>query len=365
MLGKREVRAFFTLLRTGLWRHPIDQLDCFPLSDLEWKRIYSHAIRHTVEGVLFDAVQTLDNEILPPKSMLRVWVVRVEKIAQRNARMDEVIKDQVQFFHQYNLSPVLLKGRGVATTYPNPKRRSCGDIDWCFEDYQDYEKATESLEKIGIRIHRSAGYSVNFLWKGFETDQHQRQFDISNPFLKRCLQDLEKEYATSEQIMFIDEVPVRLSAPILQSIQVNIHILKHLLSFGIGLRQLCDAARIYYTYSQNMDGVRLRKTYRKLGVLNWINTLHQILVEYIGLPVEELPFANADSKRATSVMEDIWQSGNFGFTTDDVNNMKQQQPVKREASTTAIIKRLITYLPYAPMEAISFPFLQLYSRWFH
>jgi hypothetical protein len=37
-------------------------------------------------------------------------------------------------------------------------------------------------------------------------------------------------------------------------LQVNAHILKHLLSFGIGIRQLCDAARLYKTYHNQVDG---------------------------------------------------------------------------------------------------------------
>lgn len=364
MLKKKEVSAFFTLLRTGLWGHPIDQLACFPLSDDQWETLYSHAIRHTVEGILFDAVQTLDGEMLPPKTLLTKWLVRVEKIAQRNDRMDLVIKSQVKFFSQYHLKPILLKGRGVASTYPNPKRRSCGDIDWYFEDPHDYAKANELLKEKGIKLQHSAGYSVNFLWSGIETDQHLRQFDVYNPFLKRYLQKIERENTDSAHAMYMDDVAIRLSAPMVQSIQVNIHMLKHLLSFGIGLRQICDAARIYHVYAKDMDGVWLETTYKKLGVINWIFALHQILVEYIGLPAEKLPFSTSGSPRITAVVEDIWQSGNFGFEGGYVHCTKNQQLQLRGAGVTAIVKRLATYMPYAPMEAISFPFLHLYSRWF-
>lgn len=364
MLSLRENEAFFELLKSGLWEKSIQNYDCFPLTANEWKSIYMHAIRHTVEGVLFDAVQKLESIYLPSKELLKVWLVRVEKIAQRNDCMDEVIKQQNHFFKKHYLNPILLKGRAVASIYPNSKRRSCGDIDWYFEDHREYKKCIEILDKKKVNIQYCAGYSVNYQWEGFDTDQHLKQFDVSNPFLKRYLRTLEKENAHLEQKLIIDEAHIRLSSPALQSIQVNIHILKHLLSFGIGIRQLCDAARIYYVYADKMNGVWLKKTYRKLGVLNWINALHRILVEYIGLHRDKLPFEIVDSNPVTSVMEDIWQSGNFGFQTGYSHDLMNKKEFDRGVSTIDILKRVFHYMPYAPMEAISFPFVHLYSKWF-
>lgn len=363
MLTSRENRAFFELLKSGLWEKSVETYDCFPLTDSEWKSVYRHAIRHTVEGLLFDAVQNLENLYLPSKELLKVWLVRIEKIAQRNDEMDKVIKHQSRFFKKYDLDPILLKGRAVASIYPNSKRRSCGDIDWYFDDHREYKKAIEILDENKVKIEYCAGYSVNYQWNGFETDQHLKQFDISNPFVKRYLQTLEKENSSEEQKLVIDDAHIRLSSPELQSIQINIHILKHLLSFGIGIRQLCDAARIYYVYVDKMNGAYLKKTYRKLGVLKWINTLHQILVEYIGLPKEKLPFETIWSKPVISVMEDIWESGNFGFQTGYTHAITNKKEVDREVSVLEVIKRVFHYLPYAPMEAISFPFVHLYSKW--
>lgn len=359
-LQGRVGKAFFSLLRAGLWRQPVDRPECFPLTEEEWQALYRIARQQTVEGIVFDGVQSLEPTLLPPRKLLLLWLVRVEKLEQRNRRMNSVVAEQALFFANCDIKPVLLKGQGIAARYAEPLRRVCGDIDWYFSSKEDYREANQQIKAKGIAWHEMAGKSVWYRWKGVEIEHHQHIFDIHNPFVQRYLKEFEQEERQRQLELVVQGQSIALPSPTAQLLQVNAHILKHLLSFGIGLRQLCDAARLYSTYKMQIDADRLRYVYTKTGILKWICALHSVLVDYLGMPPDDLPFQWDAEQDADWMMEDIWVAGNFGFHdgryTDIQNGGKRVDKKKR------LWNNFLRYLPHAPMEAISFPFVHLFSR---
>lgn len=358
MVLERVKQAFFVLLRAGLWGRLMDDLSCFPLAEAEWQALYEISKQHRVEGILFDALPLLDAACCPPRPLLLQWCVRVEKIEQRNHWMNQLLAEQSTFFAQQDLQPLLLKGQGLAHCYRHPEHRIGGDIDWCFTSREAYLAANKLVASQGIALKYVAGYSACYQWKGCEIDHHQKLFDLHNPFLRAYLQGLVRQ--EQAQRLELQGASVYLPAPILQMLQVNTHILKHLLSFGIGLRQLCDAARLYTVYKEQVDGVDLKAVYRKTGILKWMLLLHQLLVDYIGLPPADLPFAWAEKPQGHWMMDEIWQAGDFGFY--DVSGGKgPRSGTQGSRSKRKLWTNFKKYLPYAPMEAMSFPLVHFYS----
>lgn len=360
ILQGRVGKAFFSLLRAGLWKQPVDMIGCFPLSEAEWQALYHIARQQTVEGIVFDGVQSLEPTLLPPRKLLLLWLVWVEKLEQRNRRMNAVLAEQAVFFASCGIRPVLLKGQGIAAEYAEPLHRVCGDIDWYFSSEDDYHEANRQIKAKGIEWRKMAGKSIWYRWKSVEVEHHQDIFDIHNPFVRGYLKEFEQEEQQRQLELVVQEQSIMLPSPTAQLMQVNAHILKHLLSFGIGLRQLCDAARLYRAYNTQMDADRLLSVYAKTGILKWIFVLHRLLVDYLGLPPDNLPFRRDTERNADWMMEEIWTAGNFGFHdgryTDIQNGGKRVDKKKR------LWNNFLIYLPYAPMEAISFPFTHLFSR---
>ncbi|MFE7085348.1 nucleotidyltransferase family protein [Sphingobacterium spiritivorum] len=362
MIKDKVTAVFFKLLRSGLWNTPIDENNSLLLSDEEWEALFVLCVNQTVEAIVFDALERLNPSFLPPKHILLKWVVRVEKIVQRNMVMNSVINEQIALFEKSGIHAVLLKGQGLATLYENPDSRTCGDIDWYFSNEKEYTIACKLIRDMQLEISQTAGYSACYVWKGIETDHHQRIFDIYNPFCRSFLKKLEKnEYKNNIHVRAKDSTWT-LPAPVLNILQVNTHILKHQLSFGIGLRQLCDAARLYYVHHHYLDGAYLKKVYTKVGIIRWIYLLHDILHRYIGLPKDYLPFDTLPGYPADWMMTDMLRSGNFGFHDHKFRTDNDQQTF-RKSKTQKIAGNFFKYLRYAPMEAISFPLVQLYSGW--
>ncbi|MEH6305831.1 nucleotidyltransferase family protein [Olivibacter sp. CPCC 100613] len=362
MYEDKKIQAFFSLLRAGLWNRPVDREDCFPLSGDNWIQIYQYGIRQTIEGILFDGIQQLPPQYQPPRDILIKWLVRTEKIKQRNTWMNGIIKEQLHFFGAHRLSPLLLKGQGVAQCYLNPYRRLCGDIDWYFEEPADFRRANELLQGHGIKVRSNPGYTSSYYWNNAEVDQHQRLFDIHNPFLKKYLRNLEVTQKPFLSVLTLTpHSAASIPSPLLQIVQVSVHILKHLLSFGVGLRQLCDVANLYTYYAGQFDSTALKQIYHKLKISKWIDLLHQLLVDFLGVPEKILPLHLNRSINAGWMMDEIWGGGNFGFHDKAHIQTKEGIYTGRKSTKQKIWRNVWRYLPYAPMEALSFPVMHYYS----
>ncbi|WP_118195429.1 nucleotidyltransferase domain-containing protein [Albibacterium indicum] len=354
-MNTKVTHAFFTLLRSGLWDTPIDRVDCFPLDDKGWDDLYDLAIKQTVEALVFDGVQRLDSGLLPKKALLVKWLVRVEKIAQRNTWMDRLVAEQARFLKEVGLDPMLVKGQGLAVCYVRPERRLCGDIDWYFGSRVAYRRANELIGSKGIEVNSTAGFSCSYKWNGCEVEHHQRLFDLYNPFCQAALRRMEEFEKAECMRVVIGDTEALVPSPMMQCVQVSTHILKHLLSFGVGLRQLCDVARLYFTYHDEVDGLALKRIYRKVYIEKWVHLLHELLVRYIGLPTVYLPFESKEHVSADWVMTDILEGGNFGFHNEDSSSGSGRDRKKLWWNA----KR---YFRYAPMEVLSFPLVHFYSR---
>ncbi|PRD46955.1 nucleotidyltransferase family protein [Sphingobacterium haloxyli] len=352
---------FFQLLRMGLWGKGKLALAA-PLSDEDWAVLYQYALNHTVEGILFDAFPLLPDDQLPPRALRMKWAVRVDQIERHNTRMAQVAAEQFVDFSRLGAKPILLKGKGVASCYPNPLHRISGDIDWYFDEKDGYDKVLNRLQEKKIKVDLAISASLGYDWQRIHIEHHRRLFDIRSFFKLPYLKKLEQAYRPKQQSVLIENQAITLLAPELQILQVNIHILKHLLSFGIGLRQICDAAILYYTYRDKIDAEQLRNMYKKTGILKWVHVLHGILVNDLGLPKEDLPFPCPEKLKTDWMMDEIWYSGNFGFYDKRYLEGKVSFISVHPDGARRLWRGLRLYFPYAPQEVVFFPIRRATAR---
>lgn len=354
--------VFFQLLRIGLWSKGSLSISK-PLSQEDWLQIRSYAIKHTVDGLIYDSFTFLNEDQLPPQSLRIKWAVRMDQIERHNAKMNEVIATQYTAFIKQGLKPILQKGQGVAAFYEIPQHRISGDIDWYFEE-KGYVKARQMLKEKKINFTDTAGFSLDYDWNGVHIEHHKKLFDIGNPFKYNYLQELQLKYRNNQQEFIINELSIKLLAPELQLFQVNAHILKHLIFFGIGLRQLCDSARLYHCTASQINSTELRKIYKDTGILNYTHLLHNILVKFLGLEIDKIPFPFPEKCNADWLMDEIWNSGNFGFHDERFEGGKITPISQQPDGAYRLWASFKMYYKYAPLETIFYPIMQAYSRFF-
>lgn len=352
--------TFFSLLRSGLWSVPADRAS-FPLSERAWLQIFQLARKQTVEAIIYDGIMTLPTTLFPPKALIYKWAVAVDAIERQNRLMDQRINELAKLFSENGLTTYLLKGQGVARCYPNPHHRVCGDIDLFLSSTDEYRMANALIEKKGISINKAPGFSTEYLWKDIEVEHHRRFIDIHNPFAMNKLRKIFKTEVSNSIKTRIGSQEILTPSPLMTNLIVNTHILKHSLSFGIGLRQLCDSAKVCSMYNMEIDGTKIKEIYNNIGMLRWMQLLNQLLVDYLGLAPDHLPFELQRTDNPNWLLNEIMQAGNFGFGDtrfgeNSPSNTKRKHPAKQ------LLHRFRLNFRYAPGEALSFPVAQISSR---
>lgn len=353
-LGKENI-AFLALIRAGLYGiNPVD--DLFPVKEIVWKRIFLLSRKQTVEGVVFDGIQLLPKSSFPPLPLLLKWTAIVDRLERQNLHMNKVVIELGKIFSENGIKAFLLKGQGVAACYGSPLHRVCGDIDWCFLSKKEWEKANSLMKDRGITLQRQAGFSTMYEWKGCLIEHHRRALDIHNPLLQSYLDRLLYRELYCFKPLKMECGMVNILSPLLTHISVISHILKHMLSFGIGLRQFCDVACVYSRYSSLIDGSELEVIYRKIGIYRFVQVLNALLVEQLGMPVKFLPFPLSGSDNSWWMMDDVLRVGNFGFYDE-----RYGCNGKRENTADQLMRRFRRGFSYAPGESCWYPIMQVYS----
>lgn len=290
------------LLRQGLWDRQEDCSACFPLNEQEWEEIHSLARKQTVQGIVYDGVCLLPAACMPPRRQLLSWTVEVDTLERVNRQHRSLLNGLRQVYAQAPSIPFLvLKGIGVADFYPHPEHRLAGDIDLWFGNEAQTEQANQRMEQMGLPVQRGKQGEASCVINNILIEHHSRLIELHNPFLQQQIRQWEATiFAKGEE-----RLPVEANHLLLST-----HILKHFINEGIGLRQLCDVAMTFHALHAVTDIQTLERLCRQWHIYRWNRLLYALLVNYLGLPADEVPFPVKGCPEP--LLREVLESGNFG-----------------------------------------------------
>jgi len=359
--------VFFKLIRNGLWVDNLNiEKNIIPdLKDNDWEKLFSISTKHTVEGIIFTALEQLDPNSLPSEKILINWTVRISQIENRNKKIIQFLASYSNWLKSLNFYPILLKGQGLAKLYPFPLLRGTGDIDLHLEK-SSFSRLINLLKSQNITFDSEGRYDYSYKVNSIIIELHKNKFDLSNPINRRLLDKLFLSQERGIVQTMINSEGIQILAPIWQIVQVNVHILKHQLGFGIGVRQLCDAARLYYNLKGQYDSQELYFIYKKIGILKWVHVLHHMLVKDFGLSKEYLPFEIPQNTDSSWMLEEVWHSGSFGYFDERYFTGSKNFMSLQPASIKRILKSFSYYFRLIPLEALCYIlnrfFLKLFKK---
>lgn len=297
----RTDKALLTLLRSGLWNRPPDTSELFPLSSEEWKEVFEKSRNHTVTAIVADSLEYLPENQLPSDEVLAGWAVESERIERLSGTMANVTAGLSEIYK--TLRPVCFKGLECASLYSRPSSRQCGDIDLYFDDIEASEAVARQHGY--VPEHKPDG-SFTYEVQGIVVEHHPSYIDLCAPRKRKWLRTLDENpgFEAGSCGMFR---PV----PALNLLVLHSHVMKHAFGRGVGLRQMCDLARAYYSYDGMYEPEDLRRMYRKAGLTTWTRMIHAFLTDYLGLGKEFLPYQETHAD-TSAFLERVLLAGNFG-----------------------------------------------------
>lgn len=257
-------------------------------------------------------ILTLPYEYLPDQESINYIKSIFASLTKKHYEINRAIVESFQLLEEAGCHPVLLKGEGLASLYPNPNLRSCGDID-VYVGEKDFETACHIIDKYcGIPYHqiektnhrhyqtRRKGNAI-FEVHRIAGDSIFRKYKKS--FRRWASNSLQPENCQRVTILGKD---ILIPNHSFNSLYLLNHYLEHQSEFGIGLRQLVDYALLLHSASISPQ--------IEFGLQRPFLVISGILHQQLGLSQEYLPNYNPQlaQKSQGFALQTILDNGNFG-----------------------------------------------------
>lgn len=204
----------------------------------------------------------------------------------------------------------ILKGVASALYYPDELSRQMGDIDFLVPENQ-FSKAIGVLEKEGF-IHYNSSHSLHEVFQkdSLQFEMHFKPFIIPDGVIgNRIEQYLKNIYETA---VLYDDGTFQFYIPdkFHHGLVMLMHVQRHLVAEGIGLRHLCDWAVFVNNFENGEFEKIFKERLEQIGMWNFACIFSLTAVVSIGLPYQE--WMENDFSTASLMAQDIISSGNFG-----------------------------------------------------
>lgn len=318
---KEEI--FFELVRIVLGKR--EKLTRMP-SDDEWYKLFLTCQKQAIAAFVFPTLDKMNKAGQKvPVGLVYEWIALSEQVKAQNELMNREAARLTSLFEKEGHKTVILKGQANARLYPLPWTRQPGDIDIWVSGGK--EKVLDIVRRLGLLKGEIAKYladgDLTLSSYDIHLPKNENGVDVEvhflpssgnmNPFTNRRLQRFLESLVNKENEFTQEEFRVpRLEFALVMQLA---HIQRHLVSEGVGMRQVID---YYYLLKSDVNNQRT-EVFRRLkpfGLKHIAEALMWVLHEKLGLEREYL-FAPMDEKRGKILLLQIMEGGNFGHYHPD------------------------------------------------
>ena len=299
----------FMLVRSALWKQSLEHFDMTPW---EYKAVMEDAEKQCVTGLITDCLRR-NNMGLQKKCVIHMLKLQ-KALTAENKRINGNLRLLLALLESKGIRPSVVKGQSIGAFYPSPELRVPGDIDF-FVKEEHFERALQTIEQewLGQDADRSRIFKeFHFEYNGTNMELHKNLLLFSSKKLMRYFTQLAQ--TSSQSTVKVEDMEVPTLEPTLNVFYTFCHLYHHFRMEGVAVRQLCDMAILLHAHRDDLDRDRLTEILRKTGYTNAFKAFGTILINKIGLPEDEFPFAvrEKDQKRGQKVLKEILRSGNWG-----------------------------------------------------
>ena len=274
--------------------------------DVDWKAVFDECKAQSVVSLAFSALPK--DEV--PQNVYVHWKALVNENLAVNSKISYAHTMLNELLNQAKIPYVILKGCASAEYYDDPLLRTMGDVDF-YVPPAYFEKADKLLLKNGfisndIDHEYEKAYTkddvifelhntVNGMPGGKVGIKIRRYFDdvFEKAELKRF--DLAEYYSPS---------------PFHHGLVMLLHVARHMVTGGIGLRHFCDWA-VFVDKVGDGFAPMFEEKLKQVGLWRFAQIMTQFCTVFLGL--KPLTWAgNIDKKLLCDLKNDVFAGGNFG-----------------------------------------------------
>ena len=346
------MNPFFELIQVAIGAR--ETFTSIPQSREEWNDLLTVVGQHNLLAITFPLIDKLHDEVEVPLGVYSRWAMVAEKVQQKNAGHKAACKHLHERFLANGFRSCILKGQAAAALYPNPELRQCGDIDIWIEG--ERQRVVDFLrERFPVKKVVYHHCDVQML-KGISTEVHFTPTWMNAPLRNRKLQ---RYFAQTADAQFGNIDPeLGFCVPTLRfdAVYMLIHIYRHFLDEGVGLRQLLDYYYVLKALSAD-ERATVVEDLKGLGLMGFAAGIMYVLKEVFDIDTTVM-LAKPDARLGAFLLEEILMSGNFG-RFDPRNAHKKGESIAGHSKRK--LSRALRFLRYFPGEVIAMPFFMTWQ----
>lgn len=302
-------KAFFALLKAGLWEQEARLLFC---EEIDYAEVQRMAEEQSVVGLVASGLEHVADTKVPKQDLLQ-FIGRTLQLEQQNQAMNNFIGVLLDKMRKVGIYTLLVKGQGLAQCYERPLWRSCGDVDFFLSD-DNYEKAKTFFKQFSaeVNVEYVREKHLRLTIDSWVVELHGSLYSGLSSQIEKELDDVYRDtfYRGSIRSWKNDKTQVFMLSVENDAFYVFTHILQHFYKGGIGLRQICDWCRLMWTYREKIDEKKLTGRIQRAGLLSEWKAFGAFAVDYLGMPKDAMPLYHDSpkcSKKQNAFVISLWK----------------------------------------------------------
>lgn len=358
---ENNIKIFFELLRAGLWENIPVHDTWFMVhgsEQVDWDEVYRFAEEQSVIGVVLAGIE--HSYVKPPQELLLQWIGEVQVLEQQNQAMNQFVAVMIEKMRAAGVYTLLVKGQGIAQCYERPLWRCSGDVD-LFLSYNNYNRAKGLLVPIASEVEKEyvREKHLGVTIEGYIVELHGTLHSGLSAKIEEGLDEIKKAVFFEGKVRSWMNGKTQVFLPNANEdvVYVFTHILQHFFKAGLGLRQVCDWCRLLWTYKDTLNYGLLESRIKRMGLLTEWKAFGAFAVEYLGMPVEAMPFYSPDKKwkrKADKICSFILEVGNMGHNRDMCYFEKYPYLIRKVYSMGCRCGDLIRHARIFPLDSLRF-----------
>ena len=338
---------FYQLIRVAIGTQ--DSLSRLP-SEAEWEELFEMAVKQSLVGVCFMGFSRIGTGSDDPSTGSRLentyarigmseelyfnWMGMALQIQMKNEQVNRQCVEVQQKIEDAGFRTFIMKGQGNAVLYNTFEDlslfRQSGDIDIYLEggfkkvnDFVQRTCPTNQINELEIHYH---------CLEDTEVEIHYRPFFMRNPIKNAKLQKFFKETMRFDNKVALPNDAGEINVPTAEFNLVHqmVHIYHHLITEGVGMRQLMDYYFVLRTVQEVSKVSKVQGVVHDLGLDRFASALMWVL-GYVFTSTgsalvqkEEYMLWEPCEEDGRLLLEEIERSGNFGHHNETKANLSNK-----------------------------------------
>ena len=336
---------FFQLIRVAIRTQ--ESLSRIP-TETEWNESYRMAEKQAMKGICFEGVKRCTEVVCPDKEVAMEeilaqlnlseqlyydWMSMALQIEKRNKVVNGQCVELQKRLAEDGFRSCILKGQGVAMYYPDEWRdlRQSGDIDVWVDGSKD-----DVLRYVNAVCPGGAVGKMHVAFDVFENTGVEVHFTPSELSGRRRNGMLQTWFGQQKEAQLRNEVNGIITPDVAFNVVfLLLHIFRHYMYEGIGLRQLTDyffvlkaAHGDYRDGSVQKEIDDAARFVDDLGLGKFASALMWVLGHVFFLPKEQMLW-KPDERCGRRLLTIMMEGGNFGRFTEKYKVTGWDKPVRR------------------------------------